>query len=422
MSLLPTTLSKHTRPVLILAVLLGLAVLATVFAPEPQRRTPQREARMLVETVRLSPSSFVVEVESYGTVQPVVQSLLVAQVSGQVTGVASNFREGGFFRAGDVLVEVDARDYEANVKVAEAGVMDARQKLQEEQARAQQAAKDWERLSKGEPPGDLVLRKPQVLAAEARLVSASANLDKARLELERTQIVAPFDGRVLSKSVDLGQVVSRNAPLGEVYATDAVEVRLPIRNHDLNFVDLPEHYVDGADTDTAPVVTIESSLMPGQSWQGRVVRTESAIDERARQLHVVAQLDNPFARTEDGGTPVKIGQYVTALIAGKTLPDAITIPVTSIYQGSYVYVVEDGALFRREIDLAWQNEERAIVSAGLSAGEELIVTPMGQVISGTPVRVKNLASVGSEEPVVAVSPAAKSSEQSESASGGAPQG
>lgn len=403
-------LSEKFRPALILAVLLGVAVLATVLAPEPQRRAPQRDVKMLVETVVLAPSSFAVEIESYGTVQPRIQSLLVAQVSGQVTSVASNFREGGFFRKGDILVEVDARDYEANVKVAEAGVMDARQKVQEENARAEQAAKDWERLRKGEPPGDLVLRKPQVLAAEARLVSASANLDKARLELERTRISAPFDGRVLSKSVDLGQVVSRNAQLGEVYATDAVEVRLPIRNHDLNFVDLPERYVDGEDSETAPGVTIESSLMSGQSWQGRVVRTESAIDERARQLHVVAQLDNPFARTEGGATPVKIGQYVTAYIAGKTLPDAIAIPVTSIYQGSYVYVVEDGALYRRDIDLAWQNEEQAIVSAGLSAGEELIVTPMGQVISGTPVRVKNPPSASADDQALAGSIDARLSE------------
>ncbi len=388
MSAAERTWVSKLRPLVILAVL-GLAALAAMyFAPEPERRKPPREARLLVDALILQPTSFVIEIESYGTVQPRTQSLLVAQVSGQVTRMASNFREGGFFRAGDVLVEVDARDYEANVKVAEAGVLDARQKLQEERARAEQAVKDWSRLGKGEEPGDLVLRKPQVLAAEARLVSASANLDKARLELERTQIIAPFDGRVLRKTVDLGQVVSRNAQVGEVYAADAVEVRLPIRNHDLRYIDLPERYADGGDDDPAPGVVIRSTLLAGQEWQGQVVRTESAIDENARQLHVVAQLDNPFSRSVGGQAPVKIGQYVTARISGKTLPDAIVIPVDSIYQGSYVYVVEDDVLYRRDIELAWQNEEQAIVATGLVAGEEIIVTPLGQVLSGTLVRVR----------------------------------
>jgi RND family efflux transporter MFP subunit len=375
------------RPLLIVAVLIGCAVLVMVFAPQPKRQANDRVARMTVDTQRIAPTAYAVEIQSYGTVQPRTQSLLAAQVGGQVTRVSANFREGGFFRKGDVLLEIDPRDYQANVKVAEAGVMDARQRLQEENARAEQAAKDWERLGKGDVPGDLVLRKPQVLAAEARLVSASASLDKARLELERTSVVAPFDGRVLRKLVGLGQVVSRNAQVGEVFATDVVEIRLPVRNHDLAFVDLPEHYIDTAPQEAGPRVDIVSTLA-GQHWQGEIVRTESAIDEVARQLHVVAQLDNPFRRSNTEAAPIKIGQYVTARIAGKTLSDAIVIPVRSIYQGSYVYIVQDGVLYRRDIEIAWQNGEQAVIDQGLVDGDQLITTPMGQVISGTPVRVR----------------------------------
>ncbi|MFT5482515.1 MAG: multidrug efflux system membrane fusion protein [Halieaceae bacterium] len=377
------------RPVIILAGLAFCSFLLIEFAPETQRKAPERSARMTVDTLFLEETSFAVEVESYGTVKPRTQSLLVAQVGGQVTRIMPNFREGGFFRRGDVLVEIDPRDYQANVKVAEAGVLDARQKLQEENARSEQAAKDWKRLGKGASPSDLVLRKPQLLAVEAQLISGSANLDKALLELERTRITALFDGRVLRKSVDLGQVVSRNAQVGEIFATDAVEIRLPIRNHDLAFVDLPERYADSDTATPGPVVEISSNLLAGQRWRGEIVRTESAIDEAARQLHVVAQLDDPFSVKTPGIAPIKIGQYVSARISGKSLTDVIVIPINSIYQGSYVYVVEGEALYRRDIEIAWQNDDQAVVASGLVGGDQLIITPLGQVISGTPVRVGN---------------------------------
>ena len=130
------------------------------------------------------------------------------------------------------------------------------------------------------------------------------------------------------------------------------------------------------------------------TWDAELVRTESAIDETARQLHVIAQITDPFGTTAAGRTPLKIGQYVTARLAGKTLPDVLVIPNNTIYQGTYVYVVEDGVLRRREIGIAWQNDTEAVVSSGIAPGDELVVTPLGQVTSG--VRVSILGSPDSE--------------------------
>ena len=188
--------------------------------------------------------------------------------------------------------------------------------------------------------------------------------------------------------MDQGQVVNRNSPLAEIYAVDLVEIRLPLRNRDLSFIDLPEDYrFDDDELVDGPQVAIYSELATGAEWQGRVVRTEGTIDDRARQLHVVAQVDDPFGIRAHGKTPLKIGQYVTAELAGRQLQDALVIPSHAIYQGGYVYIAMDSVLQRREIDVAWQNQEEVLVAGGLDGGDLLVLTPLGQVTSGVRVSI-----------------------------------
>ncbi len=382
-------IDRRLRPFIILLGFLLVAGLFFFNEPTPDRAAPARPAPISVEVMPLVRENMQINVESYGTVQPRTQSMLVAQVSGQITRVNPAFRDGGFFDKNEVLLEIDPRDYAANVKIAEASLVDAQQLLMEETARAKQAEKDWERLGRGEKPSDLVLRKPQLLAAKARLASASANLDKVQLDLERTRIRAPYAGRTLKSLVDLGQVVSMNAQLGEIYATDAVEVRLPIRNRDLAYVHLPERYTNSQpESDELPAVVLTSQLTGNEFWEGKIVRTESAIDTNARQLHVVAKIDEPFAAIDPNSDqqtstrPIKIGEYVNAFISGKTLSDVIAIPVDAIYQSSYVYTVVDGLLQRRAIEITWQSGDRAIIGSGLEEGDRLVITPLGQVTSG----------------------------------------
>ena len=394
-------MSRKLAPVIILAVLVGLAWLVVRNPPQAERNEAPAGPQMSVDVLELERRPYRVNLQSYGTVQPRTQSTLVAQVFGEITAINDSLRDGGFFEKGEVLLNIDQRDYLANVKIAEATLLDAKQALAQEKARAAQALEDWNRLgNQGEAP-PLVLRKPQLLAAEARVISAESALDKARLELERTNIVAPYAGRVLGKLVDQGQVVNKNSPLAEIYAIDLVEIRLPLRNRDLSFIDLPEDYRFGNDELVdGPQVTIRSELATGAEWQGRVVRTEGTIDDRARQLHVVAQVDDPFGVHARGRTPLKIGQYVTAELAGRELQDALVIPGGAIYQGGYVYIAENGILQRREINVVWQNNAEALVGSGLDAGDLLVLTPLGQVTSGVRVTVSKqpLSGDGFENP------------------------
>jgi RND family efflux transporter MFP subunit len=326
--------------------------------------------------------------QSYGTVQPRTESTLVAQVGGQIMSINPNVRDGGFFEEGDVLASIDARDYEADVRIADATLMDAKQALAEAEARTVQAHEDWGRLGNTDTPSDLVLRLPQLAAAKARIVSAESSLQKTRLELERTRIIAPFAGRVLQKLVDVGQVVSSNTPVAEIYATDYVEIRLPLKNHELGLIDLPERYRNSESTGPAiGQVKIVSDLFTREVWEADLVRTEGAIDEAARQLHVIAQIKDPFASTNEGRALLKIGQYVTAELAGKVLENTHVIPNAAIYQGTYVYVVEDGILLRRDIDIIWQNDDDSVIGNGLEDGDNLVTTPLGAVTSGIRVSI-----------------------------------
>ncbi|MBU2893334.1 efflux RND transporter periplasmic adaptor subunit [Colwellia sp. D2M02] len=406
-SALKTTSSKKTilqrvlLPAIISAIALVLVWVIFDNPPESNRGKPSKAPQMTVAIQTLTPQPYQVMVQSFGTVQPRTQSVLFAQVSGQINQVSSEFRDGGFFEKGDVLMQLDDRDHRAEVNIAQASFMAAQQNLQEEGARVRQAQADWERLGNGKDASALVLRQPQFEAAKAQVLSAEAQLNKAKLSLERTKIVAPYAGRILKKHVDIGQVISSNTQLADIYAVDYVEIRLPIKNKDLPLMKLPEEYRDSHQNQNNETVVsnvvITSTLLGKQTWQGKVVRTESAIDELSQQLYVVAQIISPYDSetnnaAKNQGAQIKIGQYVTAEITGRVLADSLVIPSSAIYQGSYVYTVENGLLMRKEVSIRWQNGTESIIAAGLVAGDALVLTPLGQVSSGTPVAIEGAAS------------------------------
>lgn len=384
-------MNTKTAKIIIPAAVVVTALLIVFFIksnpPEARRFTSAPKAAISVSVLELVPQSYQVMIDSYGTVKPRTQSLLVAQASGQIIEVSDEFREGGFFEKGDVLLKLDDRDHQAEVKSAQANLLTAEQSLLEEKARGQQALTDWKRLGGSSQASSLVLREPQLAAAQAQVLSAQAALEKAELDLERTKVTAPYAGRILSRSVDLGQVVSNNTQLATIYAIDSVEIRLPIKNKDLSFVNLPEQYRDGAKNQAGSLVKFSSDLVGEQIWQGQLARTEGAIDENAQQLYVVAKIDDPYKSTASNQYPIKIGQYIKAQIAGKTVQNALIIPNSTIYQGTYVYVVEGDVLKRKDVTFAWQNANQAMIKTGLKANDKLVVTPLGQVSSGTKVSI-----------------------------------
>lgn len=350
-----------------------------------------------VEVTEINPTDFSPNLTSFGRVQARSQGALISQVKGEITYLSENFRNGGFFKEGELLVAIDPRDYEADVRVATAGFLSAKQSLLEEQARSNQAKSDWKRANGNKEASVLVLRQPQLATAKAKLYSAEAALDKAKFNLERTSIVAPYDGHTLTKKVAKGQVVSANGTLGEIFATDIFEIRLPLKNEDLQFIDFPQtqnKYAQSSQDEQNynivthfPTVQIVSTLTANETWLGKLVRTESAIDASSQQLHVVVHIEDPYGNAKGDKRELKIGQYVNATFSGKAIEQAIIVSNSAIYQNSYVYLVLNGELKQQAVSIAWKNSEYSLISSGLSQGDLLITTPLGDVISGMPVKI-----------------------------------
>jgi RND family efflux transporter MFP subunit len=377
-------LLKWILPVLVLGAALAGGRYIVSQRPEAQQVQPP-QLPVAIDAIRTVPTEYRVAIRSEGTVEPRTESTLIPQVSGQIVAISPTFREGGFFERGDVLVTLDPRDYELAIASAEAQVAQAESALEQELAQAKVVEGDWRMLGKEAP--ELGLRKPQIAAARATLLSAQSQLERARFDLERTRIRAPYDGQVLEKNVDIGQFVSTGTVLARVYATDYVEIRLPLSNRQLEFVDLPERFRgETAQRGTAgPEVTVKASIgSQVWRWSGRIVRAEGAIDTRTRQLFVVAQVDDPYARGPEDRPPLRIGQFVEVEIEGRTLENAVVLPRSALRDGSEVLVVdEESRLQRRPVTVAWTDGEHAVVTAGLAGGEAVNITPLAVAASGT---------------------------------------
>lgn len=384
---------KIILPLLVLTVAGLVSAAVIMLKPEPVRIDPV-PVIPLVEVIDATPESTLLTVSSQGTVQPRLQTTLVAEVSGRIIEVSPHFRPGGFFRAGESLLRLDPADHAANLALEEAALAQAEYTLEREQAEAEQAALDWKDLGIGSPTS-LALREPQIRQAQAQLTSAQARVAKAKRDLERASATVPFDGRVRETFVDLGGYVSGNPGtiLATVYATDAVEIRLPLTPEELNRITLPDPR-PGESPGDGPRVTLSSRQGRHlHTWEGKLVRAEAAFDSRSRLTHVVAEVKDPYTRDPGQPTrpPLQPGMFVQASIEGLPLPEAIAIPRHALREGNTVLVADQAdTLQRREVTVASADTQTAILEAGLQPGDRVIVSPMDYAIPGTPLNITTL--------------------------------
>jgi RND family efflux transporter MFP subunit len=377
---------KILLPLIVLGIGIaaGMALIAT--GPEVKRRPPQ-QSLPVVETLTVTPEAYQVMVHSQGTVSPRTQSTLIPEVAGRIVSISPNFRNGGAFTVGETLFSIASADYENAIIIARADLARARLALEQEKALAQHAVEDWQSLGHKETPSDLTLHKPQVASAEAEVAAAEARLQQAEMNLARTKVRAPYAGRVLEKKVDVGQYVAPGIVAATIYAADRAEVRLPLTDNQLAFVELPE---TGGDRHTAVTLYAHVGSKTFQ-WQGRLVRTDGAIDTASRQLFVVAQIDSPFQykeTREQHTPPLKIGQFVEAEILGEQLNNVFVLPRVAVETDDKVLVVTaDKHIERRAVQVAVRRGEQVIVSAGLTAGERISITPMPFAHEGTTVDI-----------------------------------
>jgi RND family efflux transporter MFP subunit len=372
-----------------LVIVVGFVVLFAVLGatqPQPERaESTVRPASVFV--AEASPEAVQLTVTTQGEVTPLIEIDLTAQVSGRIAYVNPSFVQGGFFEAGEVLIRLEDDDHRLAVTRAQALVSQRRQQLIREEAEAALASEEWEALGDGEASA-LTLREPQLADARAQLAAAEASLAEARLNLSRTRISAPFEGRVRSKGADLGQFVSPGARLGRVFATETVEVNLPMSDGELTLLNMPLAF-QATDEQPGPQVSL-SAVIGGQrrTWEGEIVRTDSVIDPQTRTLSAIVQVDDPYgAAAEEAGAPLAVGLFVRADITGRSIDRAYVLPRSALRGADRVYVAElDGTLSVRQVEVIDSNPERVVVASGVSQGERVITSPVRGAIEGMAVR------------------------------------
>ena len=383
-----TRLIGGVLPVAGLLLALAGAVVMVVTRPPVEKKMPMYTPP-LIRATKVTLSDYQFTVRSQGTVSPRTESQLVPEVSGRVTQVSESFASGGFFEDGDMLIKIDDFDYKQALIASRADLSRSQLRLVQEKAEARVAQQEWKQLGRGRGSA-LALREPQIAEAEAAVAAAHAVVESARRNISRTEIRAPYAGRIRHKNADVGQFVVVGGSLATIYAVDAAEVRLPLPDEELAFLNLPLTYRGGSESETYPSVVLKT-LFAGktQTWVGRVVRTEGEIDPTTRMVHVVARVDDPYGQGEDRSRPpLKAGMFVEAEIEGRSVQGVAILPRSALRLSNRMWVVDHESRLRyRDVEVLRADENMIVVSDGLSDGDHIVLSPLDVATDGMLVRV-----------------------------------
>lgn len=375
-------ITRILAPILVLAGGFGAYTLLQVSKPDPAKNE-EGPRPISVYTAAVTQKTVSLEVVTQGDVRARTQIDLVTQVGGRIVSVSREFTEGGKIEPGSPLLKIEDADYRLAFSQAKANVAEAKVGVEQALADADVARKQ---LRNTPNPSPLALKKPQVAQAKSRLVAAEANLEQASLNLERTNISLPFQGRLISTRVDVGQYVTPGTIIGRAFATEVVEIRLPLSDSQLASLGLPIGYTapagGGLKVDFKAIVAGQS-----QHWQGKLVRLDASIDPDTRMLYASAVVMDPYGKnTSDKGMPLAVGLFVEAKIVGRELTNAHIIPRSALRAGNMVFLIKDGNLEVRQVNVVHSSPERAIISTGLETDELVITSPIRNAVQGMALR------------------------------------
>ncbi|MDZ7782588.1 MAG: efflux RND transporter periplasmic adaptor subunit [Halioglobus sp.] len=376
--------------IVMLAGAAGITALLYLNRPATEIKEPQYRP-VTVDVAEVVKENLRIQVQAQGTVTALRESSLLAEVKGRIIEVSPAFNAGGFVAAGDLLLRIDPRDYETSVRRAQAAVKSAESNLAQEKGRSEVALREWQNLpgetQRSEEAKALYLRKPQLEYAQAQLLAAQADLQTARDNLERTIIRSPYDAIIRAKHSDLGQFVSPGTPLADIFSVDYAEVRLPIPQGKLQYLDLPDMRSDSEGpaidlyTDTGGEV---------RHWIAQLHRTEGVFDERSRVLHAVARIEDPYGLRDAARRPLRIGTFVNAGIEGREIGAIVSLPRYVLRAGNFVWVVDEkNRLRNRHVKILRTGGDTIYVSDGLDEGELVSLTTLDSSYDSAEVRIQS---------------------------------
>ncbi|MCG9731040.1 efflux RND transporter periplasmic adaptor subunit [Shewanella sp. Isolate13] len=358
-------------PMVVIAVgVAGFIGMSALKKPPEEKEQLDTTPLVSVQAVEINPMSFAVS--SYGVVNAKYETELVSQLNGEIVYLSDKFVRGGFVKKGDVLAKIDPSDYEAALIDAKATMASARATLVQEKAYGKVAEEEWKRIENGVPT-ELSLRKPQLAQEIAKLNSSEAGLKRANRNLERTIIKAPYDALIEARNIGLGSYVSMGTPLGKVLSTAEAEIRLPIADKELQFLD-----DKGQD---AEVILTGDFAGKTQEWTAKVVRSEGVIDSRSRMTYLVAEVKDPYG-LKSKNNELRYGTYVTASIDGSHAGQVAELPRHLVINNQVAVLDDEGKLRYKDITILRQIGSKVIVSDGLEAGMNVITSALDYPIEG----------------------------------------
>ncbi|MDX1282358.1 efflux RND transporter periplasmic adaptor subunit [Shewanella colwelliana] len=358
-------------PIIVLAAGIGgFLAISSMKKPPEEKAIVDNTPVVSVDIIKMDPMVFTVN--SYGIVNAKYETELVSQVNGEIVYLSEAFVRGGFIKKGEVLAKIDPSDYEAALTDAEASLASARATLVQEKAYGKVAEEEWKRIKDGVPT-ELSLRKPQLAQELAKLNSSEAGLKRAKRNLERTIIKAPYDALIENRTIGLGSYVSMGTPLGKLLSTAQAEIRLPLADKDIRYLD---------NKGLGASVTIQGQFAGlQQQWKGKIVRSEGVIDNRSRMTYLVAQIDDPYG-LHDNKNQLRFGSYVTAHIDGTRAENVTTLARHLIVADKVAILDDEKKLKYQTVNVVRQQGALAVISDGLEDGMQVITSALDYPIEG----------------------------------------
>ena len=364
-----------------IAAFVGFSSLKT---PPAEKAKEDNTPIIAVENIVVAPMAL--NVSSYGIIKPKYETLLVAQVNGEIVELDETFVRGGFIKKGQLLARIDPNDYHAALIDAQADMASARAALEQEVAQGKVAEREWKLITDSSPT-ELSLRKPQLAQELARVKSAQAAILRAKRNLQRTEIRAPYDAMIDSRMIGLGSFVSVGTQLGQLFGTDIAEVRLPVADNELKFLIDQGH--------DAKVKLVGTYAGKSVEWTAHIARNEGVIDNKSRMTYLVAEIQNPYllpdmlaknVATENTdvshSVPLRFGAYVQAQILGIEIANASILPRHLVVGNKVGLLSNESTLHYATIDIIRQQGANVIVSNGLLDGDKLIVSALEYPVDG----------------------------------------
>ena len=370
---------KKLKPLFILLGAFALSYLLWFLGqvqPDPVEELPPPD--VIIEI--LTPKDFQVQISSNGTTTPFTQTVLTAEVGGEVIYRSKKFAEGASVIEGEILAKIDDTDLQLQYKNALLQLANAEVQYSLQLAEAEVAKEAWDKIGDG-VASDLTLKKPQLKQAEAFLEVAKAQVSSAAKKLNKTEIIAPYAGRIQNVNIDLGTTIIPGQPVGAMYTSSEIEITLAVKDNDLQFLSIP---MDGRKlnpSEQASVVIESFYKGKTQSWKGKLERVDGVIDPVTRMINLIAVFKNDFIESDKPNLP--IGLFVEAKIDGITLKNIFEIPINSISEDNEVYIVDkDNQLELRELTILKKYSEFVIIKDGLKAGERIVTSKLSTASNG----------------------------------------